>query len=415
MRIAAGTLALWSLALLTSCEKSPHELRLATPFAGVDREIAQELTSFIDGDSRVRITLTESPLDEAAALIALAAGEADIALVSNNLPFRTEIATVMPLYPAVLHIARRADFVRPAGPAFFRNATVFAGLEGSASRIMFEQIAERTGLREGDFRYSKDPDQDNPDVVVLFAPISPQRMAEFPDLVLASFGEPEGIGLGGIIDSAVMLNPHFRPFVIPVGTYGEATPRPIVTLAVDKMLVVRADVDSSVVYDLINEILRLRPAMAAKRPGLFQNLSEDFDVSRSRFVLHAGTQDYLQRDAPSYMERYSGIAEVVATLVVGFGGALIAGVRILARRRKNRIDSFYSKARELRRSVSASSSAQEKQRVIDDVRKLQSEAFDMLIDEKLAADESFRIFITLSNDILQQLGVTDAARRLSDA
>jgi hypothetical protein len=27
----------------------------------------------------------------------------------------------------------------------------------------------------------------------------------------------------------------------------------------------------------------------------------------------------------------------------------------------------------------------------------------MLVDEKLAADESFRIFITLSNDVVQQL------------
>jgi hypothetical protein len=39
----------------------------------------------------------------------------------------------------------------------------------------------------------------------------------------------------------------------------------------------------------------------------------------------------------------------------------------------------------------------------DEVRTLQNTAFDLLVDEKLAADESFRIFITLSNDVLQQL------------
>jgi hypothetical protein len=37
------------------------------------------------------------------------------------------------------------------------------------------------------------------------------------------------------------------------------------------------------------------------------------------------------------------------------------------------------------------------------IRALQDEAFELLVDEKLAADESFRIFITLSNDVLQQL------------
>jgi hypothetical protein len=37
------------------------------------------------------------------------------------------------------------------------------------------------------------------------------------------------------------------------------------------------------------------------------------------------------------------------------------------------------------------------------IRKLQNKAFEMLVDEELAADESFRIFVTLSNDLLQQL------------
>ena len=35
---------------------------------------------------------------------------------------------------------------------------------------------------------------------------------------------------------------------------------------------------------------------------------------------------------------------------------------------------------------------------------LQDKAFAQLVDEKLAADESFRIFMSLSNDILDQAG-----------
>jgi hypothetical protein len=47
--------------------------------------------------------------------------------------------------------------------------------------------------------------------------------------VLISLGAPQDIGSGGKIDSLVPQNPYIRPFVIPVGTYGEATPEPIVT------------------------------------------------------------------------------------------------------------------------------------------------------------------------------------------
>jgi len=150
----------------------------------------------------------------------------------------------------------------------------------------------------------------------------------------------------------------------------------------------------------------LRPALAAKRPGLFQQLSEDFDTSRSTYIVHSGTQDYLQRSEPTVYERYSGIAEVTVTIIVAFGSALFAGVRIYKMRRKNRIDTFYAKTIELSRSVDDSTDAAELQKVIAEVRGLQTTAFDLLVDEKLAADDSFRIFITLSNDVLQQLGET---------
>jgi hypothetical protein len=211
------------------------------------------------------------------------------------------------------------------------------------------------------------------------------------------------------------LNPHFRPFVIPAGTYGITTAEAIVTIAVDKILVARSDLDSSVVYDLINDILRLRPALAAQRPGLFQQLSKDFDISRSRFALHSGTQAYLQRSAPTVYERYSGIAELTVTLIVTLGGALIAGVRILRMRRKNRIDRFYAAAIAIRTSARNSQDSADRRRAIANVRELQDEAFDLLAEEKLAADESFRIFITLSNDVLQQLGAAGVDDHLSDA
>ncbi len=402
------------IALLSSCDKSPHQLRMVVPTEPEDRSIVEELGDLLDDEALVRFQLTDTPLSEEAALDAIVSGEADIALVSNNLPFRIEIATVMPLYPTVLHIGRRDGSSPATGAEMLRGAVVFAGPEGSSSRYVFERIAERMNLSPDEYRYVNQPD-DIPDIFIVFSPISPARVAKIneledglPDFHLWSMGSPEDIGSGGIVDAAVLLNPNFRPFVIPIGTYGDLTKVPIVTVAVDKILVVRRDLDSTIVYDLINEILRLRPALAAKRPGLFQQLSADFDTSRSTYIVHSGTQDYLQRSEPTVYERYSGIAEVTVTIIVAFGSALFAGVRIYKMRRKNRIDTFYAKTIELSRSVDDSTDAAELQKVIAEVRGLQTTAFDLLVDEKLAADDSFRIFITLSNDVLRQLGETHA-------
>ena len=415
------TIIVFFLALLSSCDTGPHQLRLVIPTQPEDRSIVEELSSLLDDKALVRLLLTDSPLSEEAALDAIVSGEADIALVSNNLPFRSEIATVMPLYPTVLHIGRREGSSPFTGPEMLRNATVYAGPEGSSSRYVFERIAERMNLRTDEFHYVSAV-EDLPDFVVIFSPISPKRIAEIRDLQtgfsefrLWSMGTAAAIGNGSIVDAAVLLNPHLRPFVIPIGTYGELTQEAIVTVAVDKILVARRDLDSAVVYDLINEILRLRPALAAKRPGLFQQLSDDFDISRSTYIVHAGTQAYLQRSAPTVYERYSGIAEVTVTLIVALGSALFASIRIFKMRRKNRIDTFYTQTITLQRSVTDSTGSEELARVIKEVRSLQTTAFDLLVDEKLAADESFRIFITLSNDVMRQLGDTAAQRRKSDA
>ncbi|MGB5625955.1 MAG: TAXI family TRAP transporter solute-binding subunit [Woeseiaceae bacterium] len=407
------------LSLLTACDTGPHELRFVTPTESADRSIVEEFSDLLDDEASVRIGLTATPLSEEAALDALQSGDADVALVSNYLPFRSDIATVMPLYPTVLHIGRREGASELHGLEKLRGALIYAGPEGSASRLVFEDIAESMNLGSDEYRYVGSDEV--PDIVIVFSPILPHRKEirdlrqEFPDFELSTMGTPQDIGTGGIIDAAVLANPHFQPFVIPVGIYGELTSQPVVTVAVDKILVARSDLDGAVVYDLINEILRLRPALAAKRPGLFQQLSGDFDTSRSTYIVHAGTQAYLQRSAPTVYERYSGVAEVLVTLLVAVVSASIAAVRIFRMRRKNRIDTFYTQTIALRRSVTDSTGPDELAQVIREVRALQNTAFDLLVDEKLAADESFRIFITLSNDVLRQLGDISPPLRASDA
>ena len=154
--------------------------------------------------------------------------------------------------------------------------------------------------------------------------------------------------------------------------------------------------------------------LAARRPGIFQQLSADFDVSRSRYIVHPGTQAYLQRSEPSVYERFSGVAEVAVTLLIALASAVFAGVRILRMRRKNRIDRFYAATIDIRNSVRDSKDPAEHQLAVTKLRELQDKAFDQLVDEKLAADESFRIFISLSNDVLRQLGAEGIDDHVSD-
>ena len=201
------------------------------------------------------------------------------------------------------------------------------------------------------------------------------------------------------------MNRSLRLFIIPARLYGtDITPDASVTLAVDKLLVARSDVSDAAVYNLISEVIRLRPALAAKEPTLFHGLGDDdFRSSDSTFVLHPGAQAYIERNEPSVYERYSGIAEVAVTILIALLSGFIAAVRIYNIRRKNRIDVFYADAIQLRNTVSDASTVEVRNQAISKLRVLETRAFQMLVDEKLAADESFRIFITLINDIVREL------------
>ena len=391
--------------IATGCERGPVELTLAYPASPIDKNVADSLTALFGRDSDIAFSLTGNSLSEEEAIEALIAGTVDLALISNNMPYRDGIMTVIPMYPTVLHIGQtgqtgQKEFTDLAD--LIRGSAVFAGPEGSASRVMFEQSIKRLNLQEDDFSFVEN--RQRPDVIVVFVPIQTNNQRGISSLRLISMGSPESVGKGSIVDAATLLNPYLRPFIIPTGTYGDATPEPVLTLAVDKMLVARRGLESSVIYDLVNELVRLKPALSAQRPGLFQNLTGDFDSSRSTFVLHPGAQAYLQRAAPSVYERYSGIAEVGVTILIALISAGYGGVRLFRMRKKNRIDTFYSETIRLRNSVTGATGDVDREAVIGQLRKLQTTAFEMLVDEKLAADESFRIFVTLSNDVMAELG-----------
>ena len=406
MRLIGKFLLLTTILWLAACDSDPVELRLVAPSSDLDLEIVQNLGALLDQSSAVRIRVSDDQQTGEDALDMLIAGDADLALVSNYLPYREDIATVMPLYPSVLHIAHRIGRNHSSALKMIDQAKIYAGQDGSASRLLLDYVIARTNLPKDSYSYVERPREgatDSPDVVVVFAPISPRRAAEFDGYQLFSIASPSDIGTGSNVDAMTLLNPPLRPFIIPATIYGAATPEPVVTVAVDKILVARSDLEPSVVYDLVNEIRRLQPVLSATRPGIFEQLGDDFDVSRSTFVVHEGTQNYLQRSEPTIYERYSGVAEVIVTLMIALVSVTLAGFRVLKMRRKNRIDRFYSAALKIRDLINDTSSNNDPDDLEVRVRELQNDAFDQLVDEKLAADESFRIFITLSNDILAQL------------
>lgn len=392
------------------CSEFNRELRLVAPGLKIDQTIAEAFARQFDEQADLSIVLVDNPDPNQPELEMLKNGSADLALVANIERYDPDIATVVPLYPTVLHIAYRlpADGSSLSQPDLLARLTegrVFAGTVDSPSRLLLETAARQNGLDPTRINYVEDGEV-CADVIVIYAPIVPdlpRPLLGCGEYRLFSLGDPHALGTGVQVDSIPLFYPHLQPFVIPAGTYGALTPEPVLTLAVDQLLVARKGVSDSLIYDLLREILRLKPALATVQPGLFQRLTDQFDVSGSTFVLHPGALAYLHRDEPDFYERYSGVAEVVVSLLFGLVSGLYAVYRILTIRRKNRIDSFYREALEIRDRALVSGSEPARLAAVASLKALQERAYTDMINERLAADETFRIFITLSNDLMADL------------
>ena len=390
---------------LPAFARAPAEIDMIMPVLEIDRVIAERIVELVRKESGLRINLIPLPEGTTSALDALEAGHGDIAFAPNTGRFRDGIATVIPLYPSVLHIVTDKD--RPAGSLeeLFRGATVYAGPQDSITRALTKGIVDRLEFAPGEVVYTSGLN-DTFDVIVIYAPIDRDRVMNDPRLKNVkwfSFGSPQDIGNGSMVDLAVLINPRLRPFVIPMNTFGAVTPEPVVTVAVDNLLVARAGLADSIVYDLYAEILRIRPALFGDRPELYQPLDEHVAEANFLYTLHPGALAFIKRDEPSMIERYSGVAEVAVTLMVGLVSGLFAVVKIYRIRRKNRLDEFLVEVINIRNSLNPDSGADERAAAMASIRTLQDRAFELLVDEKLAADDSFRIFTELSNNTIDRI------------
>jgi len=395
------TLFCLTLAVLTGCERPTVELELIIPDQDLDSVVAEQIVALVEQDSGIDIKLIPLPADGTPVLDALSNGYGDLAFAPNSMRYREGISTVIPLYPSILHIATRLTDPPETLRELLDGATVYAGPPGSIARSIGQDIVGEFDLENVEFIDDFDPA--TVDVVVVYAPIDRDRLMTeglLANYRFFSLGDPHDVGRGSAVDGAVLLNPRLRPFIMPIDTYGTLTPEPIVTLAVDKLLVAREDLDNAVVYDLFAEILRLRPTLFGERPELFQPLDENVSRSNWAFSLHPGAIDFLQRDEPTFIERYSGVAEVLVTLIVAVFTGGFAMIRFYRIRRKNRIDRFYTDVIRVR---DGALSGGNRDAAVDEIRALQNEAFDMLVAEKLAADESFRIFIELTNNAIAEI------------
>ncbi|MEM8896418.1 MAG: TAXI family TRAP transporter solute-binding subunit, partial [Bacteroidota bacterium] len=223
------------------------------------------------------------------------------------------------------------------------------------------------------------------------------------DYRLFSFDNVEQFGRGSLAVAISLKFPQMKPFIIPQRTYGSLTEEAVVTIATDAVLITRGDLDDDVIYNITKAIFQHKERFTSISPLIYLDLKENFDRTRLNFPLHNGARIYLDRDEPTIFERYAELIGVIFSILVTLVSSGLYLSKWQAQRKKDRVDIFYQDIMDIKNELSGLSSTGQVAQRIKKLKDSQNKAFKMLIDEELRADESFRIYMELSKETIQEL------------
>lgn len=335
------------------------------------------------------------------------ADKADLAIVENNLSYREGIKTVLPISKQVLHVFYKSDVPVTTLQELLYGKKVYIGIDGSSSAIFMNALFEFYDLDVNQFVLTNN--QFDNEVFCGFSDIITDEISlealKGEGYRLFSFDEIGNFGRGSKAEAITLRYPHYETFVIPRGTYGNLTLDPVVTIATETILVVRSNMSDNFVYSITKTIFREKQVLNEVSPLVYGTMKEDFDRGEISYPLHNGARIFFDRDEPSFLERYAELGGVLFSIVLAVVSGLVSLSRWQRQKKKDRVDVFYRDLIQIKNGINSIKSTKDGLEKLKSIQDQQTHAFDMLIEEKLEANESFRIYMELSKETINELKV----------
>lgn len=386
----------------TSCNPILTRFTFIYNNEGPNREIAERMEELLESTFYNTDIMLIEGLGTEENLDSLMLGVVDIALVENYVKYREGINSAFSVYSEILHIFYMSEEEILSFEELIYDKSLYIGTEGSPTHNLMLDLFKFYGVDYS--RISVTPEMSKGEVIVELTNIlTPDRLRQYEGYRLFSFGEGDIADNSSMVEAVSLVYPRLTPFVIPNGTYMGYTSRPIVTLSVDLVMMVRSGMGEIPVNDFTKTMLQNRQIFTPIDPLLYSGMREDFDQGKLNIPLHEGARVFLDRDEPSFIERYAELGGVILSLVIAVWSGLVSLTKWQAQKKKDRIDEFYEDLINIKNKISGIKKINE---TIENIRKVQSsqnKAFELLISEELVANESFRIYMELSKETINEL------------
>ena len=387
--------ALWIL----RARPQPTTLRLATGAPdGVYHRLGHGLRDAVAGHASLALQLRETA-GSRENIDLLERGEVDLAFVQDDTPGGDRTRSVAVLHREYLHVLVRArGAARPltdVGDLAGRKLAIGASGSGTAAVARdllrhFGVVADpgRAWLEVGAAEAVARLRDGSVDAAFVLSALPAQAVVDgLRGGAMQLFSLGEGDLHSGPAAGLAAADPRFEEAVIPARTYGDQPRRPVHTISVRSVLVASAELSDAMVREVTRVVFDNRIRLARSHPAALR-LRERYEPAALRYPAHDGAVDYYLRGEPAFWVAYSEQIALVFSLLVGVFSGVAALRQLAARRRKERIDFYYKEVARL--IASAEEAGVQATRAA--LLQLRSDAFQNLVDEKLAPDESFTIF-----------------------
>lgn len=340
----------------------------------------------------------------------------DLAIIPNNTEIADsiqDIRTLVPLLPRILIIMHRPD-IRQANKLKDLLAGHMVGFElmDRTDSLFFRELFERYGINPKSFSSTiisgHDPDTEKKqiDVFITLTHFKNSYVRELLEkgAVIYSLGDPLLFKRGSAVDGFCLNYPKAFPYILPKHVYNGLPEEPVLTIAIQDILVARDDLDDEVVYDIVETIIEKKASLTQK-DRMYGLLDFNYSNGALSFPLHPGAQKYLDKDKPSIFERYAELFGVIFSVLVVLVGAVSSARQRMKQIKKNRIDTYYKKLLEIRQQ--AINEPGKKSSYLGEIINIRHQAFLALQNEEVLANESFSIFLELYESIYLELSSED--------
>lgn len=372
----------------------------------LSEEPAPQLAKLLSSNNPTGEDIQLKPFADAGLLNqALGDGEVDLAILEEPTVAGQNVTMLSELYPVVLHILYRGENSPESIAKLLTLGPIWAGAPGGLGYRLAQGLA--SDYQVTTIELLPDPWAKEPAVYFIFGGLlANDALSRLDGYKLYSLDNPKALMHGSIAEGIALRYPNLRPFVLPAELYPSLSTEPALTLAVNTLLVANGKLEDTLAYELARGSDRLKSSVAAMYPlaGLPQ-LQENVRTARA-LPWHPGAQRYLDRELPSFLERYAELFGVVLTMFLAVGSLFVAVMRTRKQARKDRLDAFYKRVLDCR--LNDDGTEQERTESVKTIRAIQQQVFELVINERIDADAALVAFLSLSNQLLSEASASNS-------